>query len=56
MKQFVQKHILCSLREVFLRIFTESHNVSKCNFAMGALKRAMKWDEDRYWKPQNSFI
>jgi len=35
-------------KEVMLRMYTEGHNVQKCYFAMQALKRAMKWDEDRY--------
>jgi len=35
-------------KEVMLRMYTESHNIQKCQFAMGALKRAMKWDEDRF--------
>ena len=34
--------------EVTLRIFVEPQNIDKCDFAMGALKRSMKWDEDVY--------
>lgn len=41
--------ITLSWKEVILRIFTESHNLNKCEFAMDSLKRAMKWDEDRFW-------
>ncbi len=33
---------------VTLRIYVESQNIDKCDFAMGALKRAMKWDEEVY--------
>ncbi|MGR6874617.1 aminopeptidase N [Pseudomonas sp. HK3] len=33
---------------VTLRIFVEPQNIDKCDFAMGALKRSMKWDEDVY--------
>ena len=35
-------------RDVTLRIFTESHNIHKCDHAMVSLKKSMKWDEDVY--------
>ena len=35
-------------REVTLNIWVEPHNIDKCEFAMGALKRAMRWDETRF--------
>ncbi|MCL4111465.1 UNVERIFIED_CONTAM: hypothetical protein GTU68_002249 [Idotea baltica] len=35
-------------REVKLEIYTEAHNIDKCDHAMQSLKRAMKWDEDRF--------
>ena len=35
-------------REVTLEIYTEAHNIDKCNHAMQSLKRAMKWDEERF--------
>ena len=35
-------------REVELRIYSEPHNIGQCEFAMGALKRAMRWDELRF--------
>jgi len=35
-------------RNVTLRIYVEPQNIEKCDFAMGALKRSMKWDEDVY--------
>ncbi len=38
----------CSGREVELRIFVEEKDLDKCDFAMGALKRAMQWDEEVY--------
>ena len=38
----------CSGREVQLRIFVESKDLDKCDFAMGALKRSMRWDEEVY--------
>lgn len=40
--------ITASGREVVLRIFTEPHNVDKCDHAMASLKRAMRWDEQVY--------
>ncbi len=33
-------------REVVLRIFVEPGNEDRCAYAMDALKRSMKWDED----------
>ena len=35
-------------KEVQLRLFTEKHNMHKTEYAMGALKRAMKWDEEKF--------
>jgi len=35
-------------REVTLEIYTEAHNVDKCDHAMASLKRAMQWDETRF--------
>jgi len=35
-------------REVSLRIYTEPHNVDKCDHAMASLKRSMVWDEQVY--------
>ena len=35
-------------RTVALKIYVEAHNIDKCDHAMGALKRAMKWDEEVY--------
>jgi len=35
-------------RVVELAIYVESHNISRCDYAMQSLKRAMKWDEDVY--------
>ncbi|EAT11820.1 aminopeptidase N [Bermanella marisrubri] len=34
--------------DVTLRIYVEPQNIDKCDFAMDALKRSMKWDEERY--------
>ena len=35
-------------RAVRLRVFSEAHNIDKCAFAIEALKRAMRWDEEIY--------
>ena len=35
-------------RDVELVIYVESHNISRCDYAMQSLKRAMQWDEDVY--------
>lgn len=35
-------------RDVTLKIFTEAHNITHCDHAMQSLKRAMKWDEERF--------
>ncbi|GAA6135323.1 aminopeptidase N [Oceaniserpentilla sp. 4NH20-0058] len=34
--------------DVTLRIYVEPQNIDKCDYAMGALKRSMKWDEEVY--------
>jgi len=35
-------------REVLLRIFVEPGNEGRCGFAMESLKKAMRWDEERF--------
>ena len=35
-------------RKVTLRIYSEVHNIGQCDYAMGALQRAMAWDETRF--------
>ncbi len=35
-------------KEVTLEIYTEAHNIDKCDHAMQSLKRAMQWDEERF--------
>jgi len=37
-----------SNRVVDLHIYVEDHNIDQCQFAMDALQRSMKWDEDVY--------
>ena len=35
-------------RVVTLRIYSEPHNIAQCDYAMDALKRSMKWDEEQF--------
>ncbi len=35
-------------RAVALRIYTDPGNEDRCAYAMGALQRAMRWDEEKY--------
>ena len=38
----------CSGRDIDLRMYVEPRNAEKCEFAMDALKRSMRWDEEVY--------
>jgi aminopeptidase N len=40
--------LTASGRRVDLRIYVEPENVDKCDHAMRSLKKAMRWDEERY--------
>ncbi|MBF0228919.1 MAG: aminopeptidase N [Desulfamplus sp.] len=40
--------ITCSGRKITLHIYVEHENKDKCNHAMQSLKKAMKWDEERF--------
>ena len=40
--------ITMSGRRVELRIYSEPHNISQCEYAMGAVQRAMRWDEETF--------
>ncbi len=35
-------------RDISLRIYTEAHHIEQCDHAMASLKRAMRWDEQRF--------
>ncbi|HXH03142.1 MAG TPA: aminopeptidase N [Candidatus Competibacteraceae bacterium] len=35
-------------REVKLRIYSEPHSIRQCDHAMESLKKAMRWDEERF--------
>ena len=38
--------VTCSGRTIALRIYSEPHNIDQCAYAMDALKRSMRWDEE----------
>ncbi len=40
--------VTCTGRAIDLRIYSEPHNIGKCGYAMDVLKRAMRWDEQRF--------
>ncbi len=40
--------VTASGRKVELRIYSEPHNIGQCDYAMDALKRSMRWDEEVY--------
>ena len=40
--------VTCTGRNVVLKIYSEAHNIDQCHYAMSALKRAMRWDEQAY--------
>ncbi len=42
------RFVTASGREIHLRIYSEPHNIEQCGYAMEALKRAMRWDEEVY--------
>ena len=42
------RFVTASGREVALHVFTEAHNIERCDFAMASLKAAMRWDEEVY--------
>ncbi|WP_419901235.1 aminopeptidase N [Kiloniella sp.] len=41
-------YVTCSGQDVALKIFVEHGNEDKCAYAMDALKRSMRWDEERF--------
>ena len=40
--------VTCSGRRVALRIYSEPRNIAQCRYAMAALQRAMRWDQERF--------
>ncbi|MGL1933308.1 MAG: aminopeptidase N [Desulfotalea sp.] len=48
LKSINDTFITDSGKEVFLQIFVEERNITKCDHAMLSLKKSMKWDEDTF--------
>ena len=48
LEQVEDQYTTQSGRDVTLKIYTEAHNIDKCDYAMASLKRAMHWDEQRF--------
>ncbi len=47
--ELVEDHFTtCTGREIPLRLYVEKDNLHKCDHALAALKRSMKWDEEVY--------
>lgn len=45
----IEDHFMTtSGRDVLLQIYVQQHNIQYCDFAMAALKRSMRWDEQHY--------
>lgn len=42
------KFVTSEGREVVLRVYVEKHNIDKCDHAMAALIKSMRWDEQVY--------
>ncbi len=42
------RFVTASGRSVDLAIYVEPHNLNKCDHAMRSLKKAMRWDEERF--------
>ena len=40
--------VTASGKQVLLQIYVQQHNINFCDFAMQALKRSMRWDEEQY--------
>lgn len=46
---YIEDHfITMSKRRITLKIFAAEQVIDKCHFAMQSLKKAMKWDEEKY--------
>lgn len=46
---YIEDHFTTrSGRKVTLRVYVEEENLGRCDYAMEALVRSMKWDEDRF--------
>ena len=48
LEHVTDSYTTASGKNVKLEIYTEAHNIDKCDHAMQSLKRAMQWDEERF--------
>ena len=48
LEHVTDSYTTASGKDVKLEIYTEAHNIDKCDHAMQSLKRAMQWDEERF--------
>ncbi|MGK2285066.1 aminopeptidase N [Pedomonas sp. V897] len=48
LKPFSDRFVTASGREVQLAIWVKEHDLGRCAHAMEALKKSMRWDEERY--------
>ncbi|HIO97391.1 MAG TPA: aminopeptidase N, partial [Leucothrix sp.] len=48
LEHVTDSYTTASGKDVTLEIYTEAHNIDKCDHAMQSLKRAMAWDEQRF--------
>ncbi|MDX8405652.1 MAG: aminopeptidase N, partial [Mariprofundus sp.] len=47
--QYVEdQYCTADKRDITLRIYTEAHHIHQCGHAMASLKKAMRWDEERF--------
>ncbi|MDQ6991307.1 MAG: aminopeptidase N [Mariprofundaceae bacterium] len=47
--QHVEDHYrTADQRNITLRIYTQAHHIHQCGHAMSSLKKAMRWDEERF--------
>ncbi len=48
LKNISDHYVTASGRKVELNIYTQAHNIDKCQHAMDSLKHSMRWDEQLY--------
>ncbi|MEO0367240.1 MAG: aminopeptidase N [Pseudomonadota bacterium] len=48
LEKISDQFVTASGQPVALNIYTQAHNIAKCDHAMASLKKSMRWDEDVY--------
>lgn len=48
LEKIEDRYVTSEGRSVSLEIYVEPHNMDKCDHAMASIKKAMRWDEDRF--------